>query len=108
MQLATAGQVSLQVADDFGLGTGADLPALGSASGNLKISHEEWSADRAQLRLKIAGVSARKYVLQAYGARIGSVNGGELKQSANGDQVIEIAIAGDSQKYVEREITIRF
>jgi len=108
VQLATAGEVSVQVADDFGLGTAADLPALGSSSGNLKISQEEWSADRAQLRLKVAGLSGRKYVLQAYGARIRSVNGGELRQSANGDQVVEIAIAGDSQQYVERELTIRF
>jgi hypothetical protein len=108
VQLGTAGTLSIQVADDFGLGTAADLPALGSASGNLKISHEEWSADRAQLRLKVAGVAGRKYVLQAYGAKIRSVDGGELKQSANGNQALEIAIAGDSHKYVEREITIHF
>ncbi|HVH85143.1 MAG TPA: hypothetical protein VM912_00345, partial [Terriglobales bacterium] len=102
--------LQINAAGDFGLAADADLPPLGSASGNLKIFHEEWSADRRQLTVKLSGLPGRKYDLRAYGAKIGSINGGELKQSASGNQVIEIAIpaANDNQKYVEHEIAIRF
>ncbi|HWC15674.1 MAG TPA: amylo-alpha-1,6-glucosidase [Terriglobales bacterium] len=101
--------LQINVTGDFGLAADADLPPLGSESSNLKIFHEDWSADRRQLTVKLSGVNGRKYDLRAYGAKIASVNGGELKQSANGNQVIEIVIPqNDNPKYVEREITIRF
>ena len=101
--------LEINLTGDFGLAADADLPPPGSESGHLKIFHEEWSTDRRQLTVRLAGVSGRRYDLRAYGAKIGSVNGGELKQSANGNQVIEIAIPGsEKQQYVEREISIRF
>jgi hypothetical protein len=52
-------------------------------------------------------VSGRTYELTAYGAKIVTVSGGELKQVAEG-QAIEIAFPHGEARYVEREITIRF
>jgi len=104
------GEVSLQIANDFGLVADADLPELGAASSNLKISHEQWSPDRRQLTVRVAGLSGRTYELRAYGAKMLSVGGGDLKSAANGEQIIEIAIplASVAEEYVEREISIRF
>lgn len=104
------GEVAIQVADDFGLVADADLPPLGSESGNLKIFHEQWSSDNRQLALQVSGLSGRTYRLRAYGARIASVSGGELKQIGSGSQVIEIQFSpSDGEaKYMQREIGIRF
>ncbi|SRR5579884_517463 len=109
-KLDSTGEVSFQIADDFGLVANADLPALGAASGNLKISHEQWSPDRRQLTIRVAGLSRRTYGLRGYGAKMQSVTGGDLKSAANGEQIIEIAIpsASGAEEYVEREISIRF
>ena len=109
-RLDSMGEINFQVADDFGLVADADLPELGAASSNLKISHEQWSADRRQLTLRLAGLSGRTYKLRAYGAIMQSVSGGDLKPAANHEQVINIAIpqASGAEEYVEREISIRF
>ena len=109
-KLDSTGEVSFQVADDFGLVADADLPELGAASSNLKISHEQWSSDRRQLTVIVAGLSGRTYRLRAYGAKMQSVSGGDRKSAANGEQIIEIAIPPSSgaEEYVEREISIHF
>jgi glycogen debranching enzyme len=106
-EVNSPGEVAIQVADDFGIVEDADLPPLGSESVNLKIFHEQWSADNRQLTIRLAGVSGRTYELQAYGAKIAAVSGGELKQTA-GVQTIHIAFPAGQAPYVEREITIRF
>jgi len=87
----------------------ADLPELGAASSNLKISHEQWSPDRRQLTVRVAGLSGQIYLLRAYGAKMLSVSGGDLKPG-NGEQIIEIAVPPTSgaEEYVGREISIRF
>jgi hypothetical protein len=110
VRLDATGEVTFQVADDFGLVADADLPELGAASSNLKISHEQWSPDRRQLTIRVAGLSGRVYRLRAYGAKMQSVGGGDLKSAANGEQIIEIAIppANGAEEYVEREISIHF
>jgi hypothetical protein len=107
VEVNSPGEIAIQVADDFGIVEDADLPALGSESINLKIFHEQWSADNRQLTIRLAGVSGRAYELQAYGAKIATVSGGELKQTA-GVQTIHIAFPAAQARYVEREITIRF
>lgn len=108
--LTGPGEAVIQVADDFGLVADEDLPPLGSESSNLKIFHEEWSADNRQLTLSVAGVSGRTYRLRGYGAKIVSVSGGELKTIDNGVQSIEIQFPQSSSEpaYVQREIGIRF
>ena len=106
----STGEAVIRVDDDFGLQTDQDLPPLGFASENLKISREQWSANNRYLKLRVAGIGGRRYALRAYGAKIASVNGAELKQVANGLQNIEITFspADRSPQYVEREITINF
>jgi len=95
--------------DDFGLQANEDLPPLGSASGNLKISGEQWSANNRELKLRMAGIAGRRYELQAYGAKIASVSGAELKQATSGIQTIEVTFApADHTQYTDWEITIRF
>jgi hypothetical protein len=104
------GELVVRADDDFGLQTDEEVPPLGSASVNLKISREQWSANNRELKVRVAGIGGRRYELHAYGARVASVSGGELKQGSNGMQTIEItfASAGSQAKYTEREITIRF
>jgi hypothetical protein len=109
-RLDATGEVSFQIADNFGLVANADLPELGGSSSNLKISHEQWSPDRRQLTVRVAGLSGRSYRLQAFGAKVQSVSGGDLKSAIGGEQIIEIAVpqASGAEEYVEREISIRF
>jgi hypothetical protein len=107
VEVSSPGEVAIQVAEDFGIVEDADLPPLGSESVNLKIFHEQWSADNRQLTIRLAGVSGKTYELQAYGAKIASVAGGKLKQNAE-RQAIEIAFPAGEARYVEREIAIRF
>jgi hypothetical protein len=107
VEVNSPGEVAIQVADDFGIVEDADLPPLGSESVNLKIFHEQWSADNRELTIRLAGVSGRTYELQAYGAKIAAVSGAELKQR-DGTQAIQIAFPAGQARYVEREITIRF
>ena len=73
----------VRVEDDFALETDAYLPPLGSSSENLKISREQWSANNRDLKVQVAGIAGRQYALRAYGAKIVSVSGAELKQLAN-------------------------
>ena len=103
------GEAVVHMDDDFGLQANEDLPPLGSASGNLKISGEQWSANNRELKLRMAGIAGRRYELQAYGAKIASVSGAELKQATSGIQTIELTFApADHTQYTDREITIRF
>ena len=106
----SSGEMIVRVDDDFGLQTDEELPPLGSPSVNLKISNEQWSADNRELKVRAAGIGGKRYELRAYGAKMTSVSGGELKQTSSGLQTIEITFAptGDRARYVEREITIRF
>ena len=106
----STGEAVVRVDDDFGLQTDEDLPPLGSASENLKISREQWSTNNRELKLRVAGIAGKRYALRAYGAKIASANGAELKQLANGSQSIEIAFspADRPSQYVERDITIHF
>ncbi len=103
--------LQINVIGDFGLVAEADLPPLGSASSNVKIFNQEWSEDRRQLKVKLSGMSGRTYELRAYGAKIQSVSGGDLRQAANDGQIIGIAIPASTsgaENYVERELSIRF
>jgi hypothetical protein len=110
MQLLSPGEATIQVEDDFGVVADEGLPPLGAESRNLKIFHEQWSADRKELTLQSSGVTGHKYELRGYGAKIISVFGGELRGTENGGQVIEIPAipSNGTAKYVERKITIRF
>jgi len=104
------GELIFRVDDDFGLQADNELPPLGTTSVNLKISREQWSANNRELKVRVAGIGGRRYEVHAYGARIASVGGGELKQAGSGMQTIEISFASgaDPGKYMERELTIRF
>jgi hypothetical protein len=103
------GEAVVRVRDDFGLEADDNLPPLGSESHNLKIFHEQWTADRRQLTLKLSGVSGNTYEVRAYGAKILSVSGAELRQGVNGTQLIEVVIpSGEAGRYQQGEIAIRF
>jgi len=110
LRLSVPGEASIQVADDFGLVAEEDLPLPGAESSNLKISHEHWSADGKQLIVQVSGLSGRRYELQAYGAKIASVSGGELKSAGAVTQRVEIVIPPTDRgsKYIQQEITLRF
>jgi len=100
--------LDIDVIDDFGVAADEDLPPLGAASSNLKISRELWSADGRQLTIKVSGKGGRMYRLRAYGARMASIEGGELKQNPDGTQTIDITDLGKPDQYASRNVTIRF
>ncbi|HWY67817.1 MAG TPA: amylo-alpha-1,6-glucosidase [Terriglobales bacterium] len=106
----SSGEVVVRVDDDFGLQADEYLPSLGSASENLKISREQWSANNRDLKVRVAGIAGKRYALHSYGANIAFVDGGELKRLANGVQTIEITFSAADRpgQYIEREITIHF
>jgi glycogen debranching enzyme len=109
VRLSAPGKASIRFADDFGLSAEADLPPLGSESGNLKIFRETWGSNARQLTVQMAGVAGRRYALHAVGAHIASVSGGELKASGDGSQSIEILIpAKGGPRYVDHQVTVRF
>lgn len=109
-QLDSTGEVRFEIADDFEVVADADLPELGASSNNLKISREQWSTDGQQLTLRIAGLSGQSYQLRAYGSKVQSVSGGDLRRTGNGDQIIDIQIptVSGAEAYVEREVSIHF
>jgi GH15 family glucan-1,4-alpha-glucosidase len=101
-----ANSASIPVANDFGIAVPSPLPPLGGPSGNLKIVKEDWSADRNNLRLEIQGLPGHSYTLKAYGARILTINGGQILNSAarksdtqkSDNQVQEIELIFPSNK----------
>jgi hypothetical protein len=103
------GEAVIRAENDFGLEADEDLPPLGAQSRNLKIFHEQWSADRKQLTVRVAVFGADVYRLHAFGARIASVDGAALKADKSGAQFIEIsAPPGLSAGYSEQQFVLHF
>jgi hypothetical protein len=104
-----SGEVVIRVRDDFGILADEDLPPLGSASRNLKISHEQWSGDGRVLTLSVAGIGGLSYDLKTYGAVVRSVEGGSLS-NAEGAQAIKVSFPGDAKvaKYESKQVVLHF
>jgi hypothetical protein len=104
-----SGDLTISVRDDFGIVADEDLPPLGSASRNLKISHEQWSRDGRMLTLSVAGVSGSKYRLRLYGAHVSSIEGGSMS-AANDGQVVAVDFPSNEkvEKYGSKQLTLRF
>lgn len=82
--------IKIPIANDFALAVPALLPPLGGRSRNLRVVKEQWSTDRKDLRLEIQGVPGNVYKLEAYGARVSSVDGGHLVSSEAEAQEIDV------------------
>jgi hypothetical protein len=96
----------VRLSNDFGLTLSNELPALGSASRGLRVTHESWDASRSQLTLDVSGVSGSRYELGVWNsAQIATVEGAVL--SKFGKLEIEMP-KGAADAYVPHKIVIHF
>jgi glycogen debranching enzyme len=103
--------LQIPVEHDFQLAIPADLPPLGERSGNLKLIHESWSADRTHLRLELQGISGKTYQIQSFGAAVASADGAQLVKVTSDEQQINITFAADAPDadgYTSRTVTLNF
>ena len=97
--------------NEFGLSYQPSLPALGGASGGLRILSETWSSSQDQVTLEVAGASGGEYELKVWNA--GLIRVRELKGAETGRrpgwQTLWIHIPpSDSERYEHMKVVIRF
>jgi glycogen debranching enzyme len=96
----------IRVKNDFGLALSNNLPALGSASRDLRVISESWNASRTQLTLDVSGLAGRRYELGVWNpGQIGSVEGAVVTKLGK----LEIQMPqGAPDAYVPEKVVIHF
>jgi hypothetical protein len=98
--------VVIRVKNDFGIAVPSELPALGSASGGLRVVSEIWNANKSQLTLSISGLAGKSYELEVWNpGQISSADGAVLTKL--GKLQFEI-FEGPAGSYVQRQIVLHF
>lgn len=101
-----SGTLVVHLKNDFGLSLANELPALGSASKNLRVIAESWSDSHGQLTLDLSGVTGKQYEIQVWNpAQIASVKGGEL---TNAGRLRVQMPEGTDGTYVPQKVVIFF
>jgi len=102
--------IRLRLKNDFEIGVVNVLPALGSASEDLRIVSEVWNASRTELTLTLSGIAGRRYQMQVWNpSQLNSVNGAKLLEprAELGTLIVELP-EGDQKSYVRRDVTLVF
>ena len=96
----------IRVKNDFGLTLSNELPALGSASRELRVLSETWSNSKTQLTLEVSGRAGDRYELSVWNpSQISSVEGAVVTKPGK----LEIRIPqGTSDSYVPHRVVIHF
>jgi len=95
----------IRVKNDFGLSLTNELPALGSASGGLRVVSETWNASRTELTLDLSGLAGTRYELGVWNpSQISSVDGAVLTKL--GTLEVQMPQGGDS--YLPQKVVIHF
>ncbi len=91
---------------DFGLSHANELPALGSASRDLRVISETWNASRNLLTLEISGAEGRRYEMSVWNpAQVASVEGAYLDKAGK----LEIQMPqGTPESYVPQKVVLHF
>jgi hypothetical protein len=90
-------KVHLPVTAEFGVSYRPQLPQLGSASEQLRILSETWSADHNQVALAVSGAPRHVYKLAVW-------NAAEIKNVDGATLVREDANSGDTSSWLEVKI----
>jgi hypothetical protein len=97
--------VRIVLRNSFGLENPVKLPELGEKSSALKIVSETWAGNR--LSLQLSGIAAKTYEVLLYGgAKIASVDGAEVVESAAGRRLRVQFPAGEG--YVKKSVSLAF
>jgi glycogen debranching enzyme len=98
--------VVIRVKNDFGVTLQNELPPLGSASRELRITSESWNGSKTQLILDVSGLAGHRYELSVWNPdQVSSVEGASLSKQGK----LEIQIPpGTSDSYVPQKVTIHF
>ena len=96
----------IRVKNDFGLTLSNELPALGSASRELRVLSETWNNSRTQLTLEVSGRAGNRYELSVWNpSQISSVEGAVVTKPGK----LEIRMPrGATDSYVPQRVVIHF
>jgi glycogen debranching enzyme len=96
----------IRVKNDFGLTLSNELPALGSASRELRVLSETWNNSKTQLTLEVSGRAGNRYELNAWNpSQISSVEGAVVTKPGK----LEIRMPqGTPDSYVPQRVVIHF
>jgi glycogen debranching enzyme len=96
----------IRVKNDFGLTLSNELPALGSASRELRVLTETWNNSKTQLTLEVSGRAGNRYELNAWNpSQISSVEGAVVTKPGK----LEIRMPqGTPDSYVPQRVVIHF
>jgi len=96
----------VHVKNDFGLSLNSELPPLGSASRELRVTGQSWNAAKTQLTLQVSGRAGSTYEMAVWNpGQISSVEGAVLTKGGK----LEIHMPAEpSDSYVPQDVQIRF
>jgi hypothetical protein len=96
----------IRVKNDFGLTLSNELPALGSASRELRVLSETWSNSKTQLNLEVSGRAGNRYELSVWNpSQISSVEGAVITKLGK----LEMRMPqGTPDSYVPQRVVIEF
>jgi glycogen debranching enzyme len=100
--------ITIRLWDDFAVSYAPPLPELGTASRELHILSQEWSAIRDSLTLHLAGIADQEYFLLVSDAQqIASIDGGTLLKSDAPRIRIQMP-TGKLKTFVNGTVTVHF
>jgi hypothetical protein len=96
----------IRVKNDFGLTLSNELPALGSASRELRVLSETWNNSKTQLTVEVSGRAGDRYQLNVWNpSQITSVEGAVVTKQSK----LEISMPqGTPDSYVPQKVIIHF
>jgi hypothetical protein len=96
----------IRVKNDFGLTLSNELPALGSASRELRVLSETWNNSKTQLTVEVSGRAGDRYQLNVWNpSQITSVEGAVVTKQSK----LEISMPqGTPDSYVPQKVVIHF
>ena len=99
-------ELVIRTKNDFGLNYANELPTLGSASRELRVINESWTAARNRLTLDISGRAGSQYEMDIWNpSQISSAEGATLSKSGK----LEIRMPrGSTDSYVPQQIVLHF
>jgi GH15 family glucan-1,4-alpha-glucosidase len=103
-------RLRIRVANDFGMSTDADLPAIGAASSNLKVISENWNQTHDRIQIQFSGIAGKNYEVLLFGSTVSSADGAQLLNTSDRDsqRLIISFPASEAQGYTHQSVTLSF
>jgi hypothetical protein len=101
--------VHFRVTGNFAIGDAYVPPVEGQTSSAMKFVSREWSADRNQLTVQLAGIAGRSYTLPLFNAPSGiAVEGATITKLGEGLALKVGFPTGAAGTFVTRSVSLRF